>query len=120
LLKTQRVHRRAAIRKGCIRALGKWEKSAGAPIAWVPPMSEGNHHLTHEFPEYAATIRHLKEQDDHFAQKALAYHETCKELHRIDVGVETPRDEYVEALKLRRLHLKDELFAVLQAHGTGM
>lgn len=80
-------------------------------------MSEGNHHLTHEFPEHAATIRHLKEQDAHFAQMAGAYHETCKELHRIESGVETPRDEYVEALKLKRLHLKDELFVLLQAHG---
>jgi uncharacterized protein YdcH (DUF465 family) len=80
-------------------------------------MSEGHHDLAHEFPEYKSTIHELKQRDTHFARMSTDYHAACKELHRIEAGEETPRDEYVEALKLRRLHLKDELFALLQARG---
>ncbi|HEX2732621.1 MAG TPA: DUF465 domain-containing protein [Polyangiaceae bacterium] len=78
-------------------------------------MSEGQHDLAHEFPENAAAIHRLKSGGGHFARLADDYHEVCKELHRIESGVETPADEYVETLKLKRLHLKDEIAAILRA-----
>jgi uncharacterized protein len=77
-------------------------------------MSEGHHDLAHEFPEYKQAIHELKLNDAHFARLAGEYHQTCKELHRIDAGNETPADDYVEALKVRRLYLKDELYALLK------
>jgi uncharacterized protein len=77
-------------------------------------MSEGHHDLAHEFPEHKQAIHELKQHDGHFTRLADDYHNVCKELHRIEAGNETPADDYVEALKVRRLHLKDDLYAMLK------
>jgi uncharacterized protein YdcH (DUF465 family) len=37
------------------------------------------------------------------------------EIRRIEQEIETPSDDYTEELKKKRLHLKDELFAMLKA-----
>ncbi len=72
------------------------------------------HDLHHEFPEFEQEIRHLKMSDAHFARLFKEYHELDQEVHRIEVGVESTADEYLEKQKLARLHLKDELFAMLK------
>lgn len=73
------------------------------------------HDLLHEFPEYKDRIHELKISDKHFAKIFTEYHEVDHEIHRIEEGIETPSDEYVEELKKKRLLMKDELFAMLQA-----
>ncbi len=78
-------------------------------------MSEGHHDLAHEFPEYRDRIGELKNADAHFSRLAAEYHGVCKELHQVEAQIETPSDQYVEQLKLKRLHLKDELHAILRA-----
>ncbi len=72
------------------------------------------HDLHHEFPEFEQEIRHLKMSDAHFSRLFKEYHELDQEVHRIEVGVETTSDEYLETKKLARLHLKDELFNMLK------
>jgi uncharacterized protein YdcH (DUF465 family) len=72
------------------------------------------HDLHHEFPEFEQEIRQLKMSDGHFARLFKEYHELDKEVHRIEEGVETTSDEYLETQKLARLHLKDELFIMLK------
>ena len=74
------------------------------------------HDLHHEFPEFNDAIRELKMTNAHFAKLFDKYHEVDHEVHRIENGVETPSDDYAEERKKERLHLKDELFAMLKAH----
>lgn len=72
------------------------------------------HDLHHEFPEFEQEIRQLKMDNAHFARLFKEYHEVDHEVHRIEVGVESTSDEYLEEKKLARLHLKDELFTMLK------
>lgn len=73
-----------------------------------------NHALINEFPELKERIHELKVSDHHFSRLFDQYHAVDNEVHRIEQGQETPADEYVEELKKNRLHLKDELFSMLQ------
>ncbi|OQX15309.1 MAG: GTP-binding protein [Thiothrix lacustris] len=73
-----------------------------------------SHNLATEFPEYKAQIHQLKMEDRHFARLFDEYHEVDDQLHRAEQGIEVHADEFLEDLKLRRLHLKDELFGMLQ------
>jgi len=76
---------------------------------------QGEHHdLIHELPEYREKIHELKVSDHHFAKLFDEYHEVDHEVRRIEQEIETPSDEYTEELKKKRLHLKDELFAMLK------
>lgn len=75
----------------------------------------GEHHdLLHELPEFREKIHELKVNNTHFAKLFDEYHEVDQEVRRIEQEVETPSDEYTEELKKKRLHLKDELFAMLK------
>lgn len=74
----------------------------------------GEHHDLHaEFPEFADKIHELKTNDAHFARLFAEYDEADKEVRRIEQEVETPSDDYTEEVKKKRLHLKDQLFAML-------
>lgn len=73
------------------------------------------HDLIHEFPEHRDRIHELKVSNNHFAVMFEKYHEIEHEVRRIEEGVETPSDEYVEELKKKRLKLKDDLYAMLIA-----
>lgn len=79
-------------------------------------MSLEKHDLVHELPEYRDAIHHLKMNDRHFARLFEQYHEVEHEVHRIEQGVETPSDDYVEQQKKQRLHLKDQLHTMLVKH----
>ena len=75
----------------------------------------GEHHpLITEFPEFKDRIHELKSSDTHFASLMDEYDEVDKEVVRIEENIETPSDEYTEQRKLRRLQLKDELYAILK------
>lgn len=77
-------------------------------------MHNEQHDLSHEFPEYRAQIHALKQQDPHFRKLADEYHELDRQIHRAETDVEPMADESLEPLKLRRLRLKDELYALLK------
>ncbi|WP_085300231.1 YdcH family protein [Cognaticolwellia mytili] len=72
------------------------------------------HDLHHEFPEFEQEIRQLKMENAHFARLFKEYHELDHEVRRIEEGVETTSDEYLETKKIARLHRKDELFSMLK------
>ena len=73
------------------------------------------HDLFHELPEFADRISQLKINNDHFAQLFAAYHEVNSEVERIEENNEGHWDAYIAALKKRRVHLKDALYAILRA-----
>jgi len=77
-------------------------------------MLNEKHDLVHELPEYRDTIHELKISNKHFSRLFDKYHETDHEVHRIETGVETTSDEYLEEKKKQRLHLKDELFQIIK------
>ena len=72
------------------------------------------HDLVHELPEHRDTIHNLKMTNNHFARLFDEYHEVDHEVHRIETGVENTSDDYLEDRKKARLHLKDELYRIIQ------
>ena len=75
----------------------------------------GEHHsLAHEFPEYKDRIHKLKVNDPEFAKLFEKYEDIDKEIYRIEMQIENTSDEYLEGLKIKRVKLKDQLYAMLQ------
>lgn len=72
------------------------------------------HDLIHELPEYKDQIHNLKMTDNHFAKMFAEYHELDHEVHRVEEGVETTSDNYLEDLKKKRLLLKDKMYEMLK------
>ncbi len=77
-------------------------------------MLNEKHDLIHELPEYRETIHNLKISDNHFSRLFDEYHVIDHEVHRIETGIETTSDEYLESKKKQRLHLKDELLQMIK------
>jgi uncharacterized protein YdcH (DUF465 family) len=75
----------------------------------------GEHHsLAREFPEYKDQIHELKVNNPEFAQMFEKYEDIDKEIYRIEMQIENTSDEYLEGLKIKRVKLKDQLYALLQ------
>lgn len=76
-----------------------------------------NHSLINEFPEHKTTIHDLKMADRHFHRLFDEYDEITHAIYRYETGAEATSDERLENLKKQRLHLKDQLYAmILQAN----
>ena len=73
------------------------------------------HDLAKELPEYKEKIHTLKTSDNHFAKLFEEYEELDKQIYRVEQQIESASDEFAEALKKKRLQLKDELFQLLKA-----
>jgi len=73
------------------------------------------HDLIHELPEHKERIHELKMSDRHFQKLFDKYHDLDHQVKRIEEGVETTSDDYVETLKKERLNLKDQLFSMIKA-----
>ncbi|MBL4629779.1 MAG: YdcH family protein [Paraglaciecola sp.] len=73
-------------------------------------MQLDKHTLVNDFPEHQHTIRHLKMNDNHFAKLFAEYHELESEVHHIEKNNEAVADDYLDSLKKRRVHLKDQLY----------
>ena len=77
-------------------------------------MSHVPHELAEELPEHKQRIHELKISDAHFARLFDDYHEVNREIHRAESASLNISDEHHEELKRKRLHLKDELYLMLQ------
>jgi uncharacterized protein YdcH (DUF465 family) len=77
-------------------------------------MLNEKHDLVHELPEYRDTIHDLKMNNHHFSRLFEEYHDIDHEIHRIETGVTTTSDEYLNERKKVRLQLKDELFQMIK------
>lgn len=78
-------------------------------------MSHVAHELHDEFPEHSASIHALKMANMHFARIADRYQEINRAIHRAEAEVEPVGDDELELMKKKRLHLKDEIAAILRA-----
>ena len=77
-------------------------------------MLNEKHDLVHELPEYRDAIHELKMNNQHFSRLFDEYHDIDHEIHRIETGVTTTSDEYLQERKKTRLQLKDELFQMIK------
>lgn len=77
-------------------------------------MSNMHHDFLQEYPEYKNTVHALKGKDQHFVKLFDAYQDCNAQLHRIEQEIETPSDAFVEELKKKRLHLKDEMLEIIR------
>ena len=73
-----------------------------------------NHSLVKEFPEMKDKIHVLKTSDAHFSRLFGEYDQVEHDVHRIESGATASSDEALEALKKKRLALKDQLFSLLK------
>lgn len=75
----------------------------------------GEHHdnLALEFPQFKEKIHQLKMSDAHFRKLYDEYQTVDREIYRIEEQIETPSDAYTEELKMKRVSLKDQLYAIL-------
>ena len=76
-------------------------------------MSHVPHELAEEFPDQTDRIHELKTSNAHFARLADEYHEVNRAIHRAETRVEPVSDEAEQDLRRKRLHLKDEIAAML-------
>ncbi|GAA6152465.1 YdcH family protein [Pseudoteredinibacter isoporae] len=77
-------------------------------------MNIEKHDLVHELPEFREQIHTLKMNDRHFAKLFKEYHELDHNVRNLEQNDSPTSDEHMEELKKQRLHLKDEMFAMLQ------
>lgn len=75
-----------------------------------------HHKFAADFPQFRQCIHELKIKDSDFAALMKEYDETDDEVYRIEQGIETPADFYTEALKIRRLELKDKLYSIVKSY----
>lgn len=78
-------------------------------------MTIEHHDLVHELPEYRDAIHELKVKDAHFARLFDEYHDVTREVERMEAEIEPVATRVEEEYKLKRLQLKDELYAMLRA-----
>lgn len=71
------------------------------------------HTLTEEFPEFVEKIHVLKVEDAHFKKLFEEFDELDHEIYRIESDAEPASDETLNDLRVKRVHLKDEIFNYL-------
>ncbi|MBZ5855939.1 YdcH family protein [Flavihumibacter profundi] len=72
------------------------------------------HYLLNEFPEQKEKILDLKASDPAFKTLYDEYNTVNHEVERIENGLEPTSDAYLNELRLKRVELKDQLYALLQ------
>lgn len=66
------------------------------------------------FPEYRDLITKLKTEDAHFARLFDKHNELDQRIKNMESNIELATHTEVEVLKKEKLHLKDELYAILK------
>jgi len=65
------------------------------------------------FPEYRDLITQLKHNDLHFTKLFDRHNEIDQKIQNIETNVEQATDVEIETLKKEKLHLKDQLYSIL-------
>ena len=73
-----------------------------------------HHPLNAEFPEFRDVIHQRKRDDAHFARLFDEYEQIDKAVVRVENGAEHLGDLTLEQMKKQRLHLKEQLYALLR------
>jgi uncharacterized protein len=76
-------------------------------------MGVEHHDLVHEFPEFRDQIHSLKISDAHFRKLFDEYHELTRKIENMENEVLTVSSNVEETAKIRRVYLKDQLYAMI-------
>jgi uncharacterized protein len=76
-----------------------------------------HHPLVKDFPEKLEQLHQLRQQDPSFARKAGIYEALDKQICHVEDGIETLDNETLNALKLERATLKDDIARDLKRAG---
>lgn len=76
-------------------------------------MSEYSHDLHALFPAQQEILHALKLNSAHYRALADRHHALAQEIARIEGGLEPASDDRLEDLKKQRLHLLDEIAAMI-------
>lgn len=74
---------------------------------------ETHHDLHSEFPQDGEILHALKLENEHFRALADRYHETNREIHRVEAEIEAASDDRLEELKKERLAMLDQVSALI-------
>jgi len=66
------------------------------------------------FPEYRTLIHELKGKDHHFAKLFERHNDLDHRIKRMEAGEEPAAHEAIETLKKEKLHIKDQIYAMLR------
>ncbi len=78
-------------------------------------MTVEHHDLVHELPELKDRIHELKMGNAHFRKLFDEYHHLTRTIENMENEVTPAATSAEETAKLRRVHLKDELYKMLTA-----
>lgn len=78
-------------------------------------MTVEHHDLIHELPELKDRIHELKIGNAHFRKLFDEYHHLTRTIENMENEVTPAATSAEETAKLRRVHLKDELYKMLTA-----
>lgn len=73
-----------------------------------------HHPLVKEFPEHHDRIHELKMSDRHFLRLMNDYENLDKEIFRAESDEEPTNDAHLKELGVRRVQLKDQIYALIQ------
>ncbi|WP_306119919.1 MULTISPECIES: YdcH family protein [unclassified Roseitalea] len=76
-------------------------------------MAHTPHELAAEFPEHVEKMKALKTSDAHFARLFDEYHEINRAIHRAETDIEPTDDFNMDAMRKKRMQLKDEIYGML-------
>lgn len=76
-------------------------------------MSDNQHDLANEFPQYKDKIHSLKTENAHFRKLFDEYHELNKRIGRLEQRIELATQQEEEQVRKSRLVVKDELYKML-------
>ncbi|HEY0502823.1 MAG TPA: YdcH family protein [Lysobacter sp.] len=65
------------------------------------------------FPEFRDLITQLKVKDPHFLRLFRRHNELDQEIKNMESGIAPAGDVVIEQMKKEKLHLKDQLYAIL-------
>lgn len=71
------------------------------------------HNLVNEFPQHKQKIHDLKMNDQHFKKIFDEYENVDIDIHRIETGAEITKDEVLNGLRMKHVHLKDQISDLL-------
>ncbi len=71
------------------------------------------HELGEDFPQFKERMQLLRVADPHFSELYNEYHEVNQAVLRAESEEEPTSDDHLNALRHRRVQLKDEIYALL-------
>ncbi|AKQ54765.1 YdcH family protein [Bordetella hinzii] len=69
------------------------------------------------FPEFRDQISRLKTDNPHFAKLFDKHNQLDQQIQNMEAGRETATTLEIEKLKKEKLHIKDQLYAILKGAG---